>query len=169
MKPYGFAIHGAIDEYSRRILWLYVSASNNNPSNIAFYFLQTITELKKVPQVGRGDRGSGNVIVCGVQQFLRRDFVDTLSSQASFCYGSSKSNQRIEAWWSQFRRAKVTWWINFFKGLIDSGIYDNSINYHVEMLRFYFISIIQHELDEMKKIWNTYYIREVRNSESPPG
>ena len=103
MKPYGFAIHGAIDEYSRRILWLYVSASNNNPSNIAFYFLQTITELKKVPQVVRGDRGSENVIVCDVQQFLRRDFDDTLYSQARFWYGSSTSNQRIEAWWSQFR------------------------------------------------------------------
>ena len=66
LKPYGFAIHGAIDGYSRGILWRYVSASNNNPSNIAFYFLQTITELKKVPQVVRGDRGSENVIACGV-------------------------------------------------------------------------------------------------------
>ena len=34
LKPYGFAIHGAIDGYSRRIVWLYVSASKNNPSNI---------------------------------------------------------------------------------------------------------------------------------------
>ena len=80
LKPHGFAIHGAIDGYSRRILWLYVSASNNNPSNIAFYFLQTITELKKVPQVVRGDRGSENVIVCGVQRFLRREFDGTLWS-----------------------------------------------------------------------------------------
>ena len=125
--------------------------------------------MKKVPQVVRGDRGSENVIVCGVQRFLRREFDGTLSGQASFWYGSSTSNQRIEAWWSQFRRAKGTWWINFFKDLIDSDIYDNSINYHVEMLRFCFMSIIQHELDEMKKIWNTHYIREVRNSESPPG
>ena len=31
------------------------------------------------------------------------------------------------------------------------------------------MSIIQHELDEMKKIWDTHYIREVRKSESPPG
>ena len=71
LKPYGFAIHGATDGFSRRILWPYVSASNNNPSNIAFYFLQTIKELKKVPQVVRGDRGSGNIIVYGVQRFLR--------------------------------------------------------------------------------------------------
>ena len=53
LKPYGFAIHGAADGYSRRILWLYVSASNNNPSDKAFYFLQTITKLNRIPQVVR--------------------------------------------------------------------------------------------------------------------
>ena len=104
-----------------------------------------------------------------MQRFLRRDFDDTLSGQASFRYGSSTSSQQIEAWWSQFRRAKGTWCIKFFKDVIDSGIYDNSVNYHVEMLRFCFMSIIQNELDEMKKIWNTHYIKKMRNSESPPG
>ena len=100
---------------------------------------------------------------------MRRDFNDTFSSQASFWYDFSTSNQRIEAWWSQFRRAKGTWWINFFKNLVDCGIYDNSINYHVEMLRSCFMLIMQHELDEKKKIWNTHYTREVKNSESSPG
>ena len=79
-----------------------------------------------------------------MQRFLRRDFDGTLSGQASFRYGYSKSNQRIEAWWSQFRGAKGSWWIIFFKDLIDPEIYNNSINYHVEMLRFWFMSIIQH-------------------------
>ena len=37
------------------------------------------------------------------------------------------------------------------------------------MPRFCFMSIIQDELHEMKKIWNTHYTREVRNSENPPG
>ena len=127
LKPYEFARHGAIDGYSRKILWLYVSASNNNSSNIAFYFLQTITELNRIPQVVRGDRSSENVTVCGVQRFLRRDFDDILSGQASFWFGSSTPNQWMEDWWSQFRRAKGTCWINFFKDLIDSSIYDNSI------------------------------------------
>ena len=31
LKPYGFSIHGYIDGYSRRILWLSISSSNNNP------------------------------------------------------------------------------------------------------------------------------------------
>ena len=93
LKPYEFARHGAINGYSRKILWLYVSASNNNSSNIAFYFLQTITELNRIPQVVRGDRSSENVTVCGVQRFLRRDFDDILSGQASFWCGSSTPNQ----------------------------------------------------------------------------
>ena len=32
LKAFGFCIHGAIDGYSRRILWLEVGSSNNDPS-----------------------------------------------------------------------------------------------------------------------------------------
>ena len=128
LKPYGFAIHGAIDGFSRKIIWLNVSSSNNNPAYIAYYFIQSITELGRIPQVVRGDRGSENITLCGIQRFLRRDFSDNFSGYDSFRYGSSTSNQRIEAWWSQFRKAKGTWWINFFKDLIDSNVYDTNIN-----------------------------------------
>ncbi|KAK3754800.1 hypothetical protein QZH41_020103 [Actinostola sp. cb2023] len=31
LKPYGFPIHGCICGYSRRILWLQLVKSNNNP------------------------------------------------------------------------------------------------------------------------------------------
>ena len=163
LKLYGFALNGAIDGFSRKIIWLNVPSSNNNPAYIAYYFNQSITELGRIPQVICGDRGSENITLCGIR-FLRRNFSDSFSGYDSFRYGSSTSNQRIEAWWSQFRKAKGTWWINFLKDLID-----NSINYHVEIMRFCFMFIIQQELDEMKSMWNTHYIREVSNSEYPPG
>ena len=35
LKPFGFCIHGAIDGYSRRVMWLEVGPSNNNPCIIA--------------------------------------------------------------------------------------------------------------------------------------
>ncbi|XP_046564869.1 uncharacterized protein LOC124273639 [Haliotis rubra] len=38
LKPFGFAIHGAICGFSRRILWLEVSNTNNNPYVVASYF-----------------------------------------------------------------------------------------------------------------------------------
>ena len=34
LKPFGFAIHGCIDGFSRRILWLKVGSTNNNPKVI---------------------------------------------------------------------------------------------------------------------------------------
>jgi hypothetical protein len=35
LKPYGFPIHGAMDGFSRTILWLKVVRSNNNPHVIS--------------------------------------------------------------------------------------------------------------------------------------
>lgn len=38
LKPFGFCIHGCIDGYSRRIMWLEVASSNNNPAIVAKYY-----------------------------------------------------------------------------------------------------------------------------------
>ena len=73
LKLYGFATHGATDGFSRKIIWLNVSSSNNNPAYIAYYFIQSITEWGRIPQVVRGDRGSENITLCGIQRFLRRN------------------------------------------------------------------------------------------------
>ena len=38
LKPFGFRIHGCSDCWSRKIIWLFVTRSNNLPSNIAKYY-----------------------------------------------------------------------------------------------------------------------------------
>lgn len=38
LKPFGFAIHGAIDGFSGRIMWLEVGPSNNSPKIVSRYF-----------------------------------------------------------------------------------------------------------------------------------
>ena len=45
LKPFGFAIHGAIDGYSRHILWLKVGQTNNDPKVIASYYLSCIRQI----------------------------------------------------------------------------------------------------------------------------
>ena len=86
LKPFGIAIHGAIDGYSRRILRFKLSSSNN-PKVIANYYLCCIKELNLIPHVVRGDHGTENVIVCGIQRFLRRNHTDSQSKDKSFIYG----------------------------------------------------------------------------------
>ena len=53
LKPFGFCIHGAIDGYSRRIMWLEVDHSNNNPCIITKYFLQTVRCIRGTPRILR--------------------------------------------------------------------------------------------------------------------
>ena len=39
LKPYGFPIHGCIDGFSRKIIWLKVCRTNNDPKIPASFFI----------------------------------------------------------------------------------------------------------------------------------
>ena len=45
LKPFGFSVNGAIDGFSRRILWLEVASSNNDPKIVAQYYLDCVRQL----------------------------------------------------------------------------------------------------------------------------
>lgn len=49
LKKWGFCVHGAIDGYSRKLLWLEVASTNNNPGVIAGYYLNTVSRLSLCP------------------------------------------------------------------------------------------------------------------------
>ena len=57
----------------------------------------------------------------------------------------------------------ASWWINFFKDLVDKGIVDPEKELHKECLWFCFSGVLQIALDDMKKYWNTHYIRQSRH------
>ena len=100
LKPYGFCFNGAIiDGYSRRILWLEVSNSNNSSGVIAKYYLDALANLGVSPVLLRCDRRTENAKLSVLQPFLRYNDADSFSGMNSFMYGNSVSNQRIESWW----------------------------------------------------------------------
>ena len=51
LKSFGFPIHGCIDGYSRKILWLNIIPTNNDPQVIATYFIQCIEKLNLIPRL----------------------------------------------------------------------------------------------------------------------
>ena len=71
LKPYGFCIHGAIDGYSRRILWLEVLNSNNSSGVIAKYYLDALANLGVCPRLLRCDSGTENAKLFVLQPFFR--------------------------------------------------------------------------------------------------
>ena len=93
---FGFPIHRATDSFIRKILWLNICPSNNDPYIISYFYVNCISNLKCVLRTIRGHRGSENVAVAGMQWYFSGEHQDTMSGHSGFLFGSSKYNQRIE-------------------------------------------------------------------------
>ncbi|KAF3842919.1 hypothetical protein F7725_001768, partial [Dissostichus mawsoni] len=106
LKPYGLAISGCIDGYSRKVLWLKCGATNNDPGVIAQNYIRCVTEHGVIPMRLRTDCGTENGTMAAIQCALRSRHSDNFAGAASHMYGSSTANQRIESWWSYFRKQR---------------------------------------------------------------
>ncbi|XP_063411474.1 uncharacterized protein LOC134694398 [Mytilus trossulus] len=112
--------------YSRRILWLQVGRTNNNPKVVAGFFLQCLREIKGVPRCVRTDRGTENSEIAKWQMAFRWNHQDDMAGEHSFLMGSSPANQRIERWWLSNRQGGGQFWIAFMKDLQDTGIFSSA-------------------------------------------
>ncbi|XP_054886887.1 uncharacterized protein LOC129360588 [Poeciliopsis prolifica] len=113
LKPFGLAISGCIDGFSRRMMWLVCGATNNNPSVIAQHYINCVKSLGVIPMRLRTDLGTENGTMAAVQCTLRHAHTDYYAGSSSHSYGSSTGNQRIESWWSSFRRGRSQFWMDF--------------------------------------------------------
>jgi hypothetical protein len=170
LKPFGFCVHGGIDGFSRRILWLEVASTNNDPYVVGRYFADALTEVGGLPNVVRADRGTENVNIEQIQSVLRSGNNDMRAiMNTSFLYGRSTANQRIESWWSKFGSKGMTTWIEHFQALSYAGIIDTSNPLDIECCRFSYMHLLKDELDEIRILWNTHHIRPSGDHGSPGG
>ena len=56
-------MHGCVDGFSRRLLWLEVGPINKNPEVIAKFYLDTVKQLGGVPRKIRSDDGTENSVI----------------------------------------------------------------------------------------------------------
>ena len=83
IKPFGFAIHGGIDGYSRRIMWLILDRTNNDPSVTANFFVNCVEEVGGCPTLLRTDCGTENGVMAGIQCLFRADGNDEFAGVRS--------------------------------------------------------------------------------------
>lgn len=152
LKPYGLPIHGAIDGFSRKIIWLKVTKTNNDPIIIGSLYLNAIKEGKIAPSLLRTDCGTENGLMAAIQCFLHQN-------EKAHLFSRSVSNQRIENWWSHMRRGFSGWIINFFKDLVAEGSLLPGDHLHKQCVWFVFSGFLQQQLDEVMRQWNSHYIR----------
>ena len=170
LKQCGFCIHGCIDGFSRISMWLDVAASNNDPFHVCTNFADTVISLGGIPYVIRADRGTENGNIEMMQTYLRSINRDTRSSlHATFLYGKSTANQRIEAWWSKFQPQGMLYWMNHFKELSYAGIFDTSDEVDIQCARFCYMNLLRSNLQVISQLWNTHHLRKSRNRDSPHG
>ena len=146
IKLFRFCVHGAIDGYSRKILWLEVSSSSNDPGIITKYFLDYVRQIGGPSRVIRADRGTENGNIAVIQQFFRRLARDDFGAEKSFMCGRSTANKRIEAWWGILRKQCSDWWIKYFKDLRDADLFCDDDIVLRECLKFCFMDLLQMEL-----------------------
>ena len=155
LKPFGFAIHGAIDGYNRKILWLRILRSNNSSSIIGNIYLDCVKKFQGCPIKFITDLGTENVLAAALQTYFRQVFNAHL-------YVPSTRNQRIESWWSFLTKSKGWWWNHFFLDLEKNRRLGMTSLTDRECLWCSFACIIQSELDVMKGHWNCHRIRRSR-------
>lgn len=105
--------------------------------------------------------------MAAMQCYFRGSGNDNQAGLNAHRYGSSPANQRIERWWSFYRHDRSTWWINFFKDLVERGIVDTASELSMTCLWFCFKDILQADLDHVRDHWNTHYIRKSRHDTIP--
>jgi len=143
LKRYGLAIHGCIDGYSRHVLWLKASRSNNNPRIVAGFFIEWAYQELLVPRVIRTDRGTENGDLLLMQEALR-DPID--QGEKCWLVGPSTSNSRIESFWAQIARRLLRDYKCAIQRIETDGNFDGSAT-HVTLMQFCVMPQLQKDLN----------------------
>lgn len=154
---WGFVIHGCIDGFSRRVMFLQCS-DNNLSETVLLLFMNAIDDIGGLwPSRIRVDKGVENVLVCDAMVEARGQ------NRGSFIAGPSTHNQRIERLWRDVFRCVAHYFYYVFYAMEDSGILDISNQVHMFTLHFTFLPRINHALHEYMEAFNNHSIRTARN------
>lgn len=141
LKPYGLCVSGCIDGFSRKIIWLNVYNTNNNPRIIGGYYVEAVEKYGGCPRVVRADLGTENVRIKEYQYFFRHADPNN-NAERPYIGGTSTHNQRIESWWCFLRRQCAEFWMEVFKGLQHAGDFNGDF-LAKSLIQFCFTSLVQ--------------------------
>ena len=138
-----FVIHGAIDGYSRLIMFLKVSP-NNRAETVLDAFVQGVEEFG-LPSRVRTDRGGENVLVARYMI----EHPERGPGRGSAITGRRTHNQRIERLWKDLFLGYVSFFYSLFYSLEELDV---NCPVDIYALQFVFKPIIQHHLDSFGKV-----------------
>lgn len=144
-------IHGGIDGFSRRIIYLHAS-SNNRADTVLNLFQGAVMECGWPSRV-RSDRGGENVDVARAMITVRG------AGRKSHITGSSVHNQRIERLWRDTFRCVGHLYYALFYEMEDCGLLDIDSEEDLFAIHFVFIPRLNIQLTQFVNAWNRHPLR----------
>ena len=152
---WGFVIHGAIDGFSRLIVFLQCS-TNNKSSTVKNLFLSAIEQYQWPSRV-RTDLGGENVEVWQIMEEARGP------NRGSYIAASSVHNQCIEHLWKDvFCNICHTFYYTF-QTMVQYGILQRGNRIHLFILHFVYLPRINKAIESFVHAWNHHAMRTERN------
>ena len=150
-------IHGCMDGYSRRIMFLRCNANNLAETVLGLFLDAVKTDGNLWPSRIRVDKGVENVLVCDAMIQGRGE------GRGSFIAGPSTHNQRIERLWKDVFRCVCHLYYYLFYSMESTGILNTDDSVHLFVLHLIFTPRINKALDEFREAFNHHKVRTERN------
>ncbi|XP_066935261.1 uncharacterized protein [Clytia hemisphaerica] len=145
---WGLVIHGGIDGFSRRIIYLHCS-SNNKAETVVTLFSDAVVTYG-LPSRVRGDMGSENV---DVERYMNRR---RGLHRGSFIAGRSVHNQRIERLWRDVYYGCTGFFYDLFEYLMENGVLNVENSVHIWVLHYVFVPRINNLLKKFMSGWENH-------------
>ncbi|XP_078482839.1 uncharacterized protein LOC144743284 [Ciona intestinalis] len=161
-------IYGAMDTFSRKILFLFVTYSNSNPLIIGKKYLEYICSSYVMPRFLRLDRGTETGKMATIHSFLRSKHGDLEDPTDSVIYGPSNTN-KIERWWRELHERLEKFFKVQLKKLMLNGKYHPHCLMDRQLLFYVYEPIVSRECEIFVSNWNSHRIRHQKNIHLPTG